>query len=91
MRMFFSCRERLLASALARLGLSMSPSSSHSSSGEPGMPARNSSGAADEGQGLRKGSPLSSIRTRLGGQADPGQSGMQRYMMHQLSTLDFCR
>ena len=76
------CRERLLVSALGRLGLSMSPTSSVSSgSGGPGTPARSSSGGSDDpgqGQGLRKGSPLSSVRTRLGGQAECGQSGMQR-------------
>lgn len=75
------CRERLLASALARLVLSMSPgstSSSSSGSGGPSTPSRSSSGGADDGQGLRKGSPLSSVRTRLGGQAEFGQSGMQR-------------
>ena len=69
-------------SALGRLGLSMSPTGSVSSgSGGPGTPARSSSGGPDDqgqGQGLRKGSPLSSIRTRLGGQAEGGQSGMQR-------------
>ncbi|CAK0740905.1 hypothetical protein CVIRNUC_001286 [Coccomyxa viridis] len=74
--------ERLLVSALGRLGLSMSPTGSVSSgSGGPGTPARSSSGGPDDqgqGQGLRKGSPLSSIRTRLGGQAEGGQIGMQR-------------
>ena len=71
-------------SALGRLGLSMSPTGSVSSgSGGPGTPVRSSSGGPDDqgqgqGQGLRKGSPLSSIRTRLGGQAECGQSGMQR-------------
>ena len=71
-------RERLLVSALARLGLHVSPSSSINGSGGPSTPARSSSGGADDGQGLRKGSPLSSIRTRLVGQGDTGQSGMQR-------------
>ncbi|CAL5223650.1 g6194 [Coccomyxa viridis] len=70
--------ERLLVSALARLGLHVSPSSSNHGSGGPGTPARSSSGGADDCQSLRKGSPLSSIRTRLVGQADTGQSGMQR-------------
>ncbi len=65
-------------SALARLGLHVSPSGSNHGSGGPGTPARSSSGGADDGQGLRKGSPLSSIRTRLVGQADTGQIGMQR-------------
>lgn len=71
-------------SALTRLGLHMSPTSSNNGSGGPGTPARSSSGGADDGQGLRKGSPLSSIRTRLVGQADTGQSGMQR-LVRQLA------